>query len=110
MPCIETVWRWKRDNTDFCKQYAIARQDQAEYISEECLELADNCTAEDVFVQRLRIDTRKWYAGKVHPRVYGDKQASAEVTVHNTVNNITISEAQKSEIQEARRLALEGMK
>ncbi len=108
MPCIATVKQWKRDKPEFLAQYVLARQEQADYYSEECLRLATEATPETVHVARLQIDTRKWYAGKMHPRAYGDPKS--EITVNNSVNNITISAERLSELQEARRVALEAMR
>jgi len=47
---------------------------QADYLFDECLDIADG--AKDlVEIQRarLRIDARKWMAGKLAPKKYGDK-------------------------------------
>lgn len=63
-------------------QYARAREVQADKLFDECLTIADqyDATAEKleggtdhINRARLRIDTRKWMAGKLRPKVYGDK-------------------------------------
>lgn len=95
--CIEvgiapsTVIRWKNDNTDFGEQYAIARLDQVEAYVDEIMDIADDRSLdyyevkdsngnirkvvdhEHINRSRLRVDTRKWYASKVAPKLYGDK-------------------------------------
>lgn len=100
MPSKATVFRWLRSNEKFRDQYARAREAQADAIVDEILDIADEeCTkvkadkhpradadedgmVEVVFdavaVQRnkLRIDARKWLAGKLKPKVYGDKVES----------------------------------
>lgn len=97
MPNKATVFRWLARNDSFRDQYARAREAQADAIVDEILDIADEeCTkvkadkhprapADDdgmvevvfdaVAVQRnkLRIDARKWLAGKLKPKVYGDK-------------------------------------
>jgi hypothetical protein len=105
MPSIETIRQWKLKNPEFLAQYAQSRQEQADYLSEECLEIADNATPEEAAVARLRVDTRKWYAGKMHPRVYGDKAAEVNnnVSVHN---HLHISSDELTKLQERRRIAL----
>jgi len=95
--CIEvgvppsTVMHWKNDNPDFGAQYAIARQDQAEAYVDEIMDIADDNSRDKIEIvdkdgniktvfnldhinrSRLRVDTRKWYASKVLPKLYGDK-------------------------------------
>lgn len=90
LPHRETVRRWLRDNEDFRGQYARAREDQADAIFDEILEIADDAqndwmerngeenegwqaNGEHIQRSRLRIDARKWMAGKLRPKVYGDK-------------------------------------
>lgn len=89
MPDKATVFRWLADatNESFRDQYARAREVQADTLFEECLDIADDSsrdtkTLEDgrevvdnevVQRSRLRVDTRKWMAGKLRPKVYGDK-------------------------------------
>lgn len=89
MPNITTVSRWLGDdhNKSFRNQYARAREAQADAIFDEILEIADDtsfdtkvtsdgsevCDHEWVARSRLRIDARKWMAGKLRPKKYGDK-------------------------------------
>jgi len=79
-------------NADLVEHYAQAREIQADRLAEEILEIADDArndymekvgrdgrrkvefNSENVNRSRLRIDTRKWLAGKLRPKVYGDKQ------------------------------------
>lgn len=80
MPNRATVNRWLAEHEAFRDKYARARDAQADKIFEECLEIADQYdTKIDVVepdtVQRakLRIDTRKWMAGKLRPKKYGER-------------------------------------
>lgn len=90
MPSLETVFRWLREKPDFNEQYGRAREAQADAIFDETIDIADDGTndwvatndpenpgyrlnGENVQRSRLRIDTRKWMAGKLRPKVYGDK-------------------------------------
>ena len=89
MPAISTVMGWLFDgkHADFSEQYARARDLQADKLFDEALEIADEAsedwtTTEDgkkildhehVQRSRLRVDTRKWAAGKLAPKRYGDK-------------------------------------
>jgi hypothetical protein len=87
MPNISTVCRWLATNEDFRKQYAHAREVQADTLFDETLDIADDGrndtyldedgnprTNHDVIARsKLRVETRKWMAGKLKPKVYGDK-------------------------------------
>lgn len=97
MPGKATVFRWLRSHEKFRDQYVRAREAQADALFDEILDIADeDCTMvradkhgsrdddgegntevvfDNVAVQRnrLRIDARKWMAGKLRPKVYGDK-------------------------------------
>ena len=89
MPSKTSVFRWLADekNKSFRDQYARAREHQADALFDECLDIADELV-NDTYIDssgnertdneaiqrsRLRIDTRKWIAGKLRPKVYGDK-------------------------------------
>lgn len=87
MPNAGTVCRWLASNEAFREQYAHAREAQAETLFDEMLDIADDGrndkytddngnerTDQDVIARsRLRVETRKWMAGKLKPKVYGDK-------------------------------------
>lgn len=92
MPNASTVCRWLAadDGGDLCKQYARSREAQADAIFDEILDIADNAAndwmerngeddvgyrvnGEHIQRSRLRIDARRWMAGKLKPKVYGDK-------------------------------------
>lgn len=87
MPNKGTVFRWLAANKAFSDQYARAREAQADCLFDDILEIADDGrndtytddegrvrTDHDVIARsRLRVDARKWMAGKLKPKVYGDK-------------------------------------
>ena len=70
MPVMQTMWRWIREKAEFSEQYARAKQESADAIIEDILDIADE--GEDVARDRLRIDARKWVASKLKPKKYGD--------------------------------------
>lgn len=88
MPSQTSVFRWLRDNESFREQYARAREDQAETIFDEMLDIADDSSLDRIpgkeggsivdldHIQRsrLRIDARKWVLGKLAPKKYGERQ------------------------------------
>lgn len=73
MPGTSSVFRWLADDEKLREQYARARDAQADNLFEDCLDIADDASPEEVAKARLRIDTRKWMAGKLRPKRYGDK-------------------------------------
>ena len=91
MPTVIMVMRWIReDRQGFRQQYARAKQEQADMLVEEMIEIADDGTndymtitkgqetynVEDKEVtnrSKLRVETRKWIASKLKPKKYGDK-------------------------------------
>lgn len=82
LPGWTTVNKRLATDPTFAARYARAREEQADKLFEECLEIADQYDAsaekleggtDHINRARLRIDTRKWMAGKLRPKVYGDK-------------------------------------
>lgn len=99
MPDKATVCRWLAKHQDFRDQYAHAREMQADSLFDENLDIADNANndwmerfgegnegwqinGEAIQRSKLRIDTRKWMAGKLAPKKYGDKQ-QIDMNVYN---------------------------
>ena len=87
MPGYRTVMRWVEDREDFRVSYQQAKKDQADYIAEEILSIADDSSLDIGFTEdgkpfvnseniqraKLRIDARKWYASKLAPKKYGER-------------------------------------
>jgi len=99
MPTVRTVLSWlaqgdKEDATPelkgFLHQYARAREQQADFLAEEIIEISDDGTNDLMTItkgdkeynvenkevtnrSRLRVDARKWIASKLKPKKYGDK-------------------------------------
>ena len=72
LPCARTVYRWLREHEEFCQNYIIAKDDQAEFLAEDTLEISDDLEI-DPQHKRIMVDTRKWLASKFKPKKYGDK-------------------------------------
>lgn len=80
MPDLTTVCRWLANpekHAEFCHQYALAREIQAELFADDIMGISDGSSDSDdnVRVQRdkLRVDSRKWVASRLLPKKYGDK-------------------------------------
>jgi len=77
---------------DFADKYARAKKCQIETFIDDILEIADDssqdqmvneqgspvCRSEHIARSRLRIDTRKWLASKLVPKVYGSSKTENE--------------------------------
>lgn len=77
IPPWNTVRSWLIAHPEFHAQYARAREDQADALADKALRIAAQATPQTVNVARLQVDTIKWRAGKLKPKVYGDR-ASVE--------------------------------
>jgi hypothetical protein len=92
MPAVATIFNWFRRYPDFLEQYTRAKEEQADAMAEEMLDIADDANndwmerrntegenigwqinGEHVQRSRLRIETRKWLASKLKAKKYGDK-------------------------------------
>lgn len=92
-PNAETVYGWILDFPEFAKKYKEAKELQQNVLVDEMRKIADDdsndmmqndkgFTGNPTAVARakLRIDTLKWHASKLAPKVYGDK-VQQEVTL-----------------------------
>ena len=92
-PNQRTVFRWLADDDReaFRQQYARAREAQADAIFDEIIDISDDgsndwmerrredgsvdevLNHEHISRSKLRVDARKWMAGKLAPKKYGEK-------------------------------------
>ena len=92
LPHVSTIYRWLARHPDFCDTYARAREEQADTLADEIVQIADerpevnpiidSKTGELIRIelsssyiawQKNRIEARKWTAMKLKPKKYGDK-------------------------------------
>lgn len=96
-PERRNIYHWMRKYPDFRLQYMQAKEHQIEALVDEILEIADDashdtiiktdkngneyesCNTEWMNRSRLRIETRKWLAAKLAPKIYGDKSKEEAV-------------------------------
>ena len=112
-PDASTVYRWLTWNAEFREQYARAREDQADALFDEILEISDDgrndwmerhgrddagwvANGEHVQRSRLRVDSRKWMAARLKPKKYGDStnitadgKLTVEIVMQGQVNGQT---------------------
>lgn len=92
MPSVSLILKWLSLYPSFEAQYAKSKEQQIEALVSETLDIADDgrndymerlnfdgsqpgwhLNGEALARSRLRIDTRKWLAGKLKPKKYGEK-------------------------------------
>ena len=112
MPCKATIFNWLRTNKEFLDQYERAKQESADAMADEILDIADDGTndwiektdkdgavigetlnSEHVQRSRLRIDTRKFLMAKMKPKKYGDK---VDLNVGGQNGNPIVSEIRRT--------------
>lgn len=86
MPSKTTVFRWLAADEKLSDQYARAREAQADSLFDDILHISDAATPDEIACARLRVDSRKWMAGKLRPKVYGDK-LDIEAKVKNIISD-----------------------
>lgn len=108
MPDKSTVFRWLTANESFRDNYARAREAQADALFDDILSIADDGRndwmerkdAEDENMgwrengealrrSQLRIDARKWMAGKLRPKKYGEKLDIEQKTTHEVGDSVS---------------------
>lgn len=90
LPAQSIFYRRLQDDAEFRERYARAREMQADTLFDEILQIADDGrndwmerrgegavgyveNGEAIRRSEMRINARKWMAGKLRPKVYGDK-------------------------------------
>jgi len=77
MPAYRTVMRWLKDDAEFRRNYASAREDQGHADADAIADIAKRIIKGEIepAAGRAAIDALKWTAGKRQPKAYGDKVA-----------------------------------
>jgi len=96
MPGYSTVMAWLNQDKSFQEQYARAREAQADFLADQCIEIADD-KSQDILdipdggdtrlitnsaaVQRakIQIDARRWKAGQLAPKKWGQQNSKTEL-------------------------------
>lgn len=109
LPAEVTIHRWRLRHPKFGQDYAKAKQNQAELLAQEIIEIADESSGdikydkdgneslngEYVARSRLRVDARKWVASKLLPKVYGDKQVVEQINATNDSLKLELEQLRK---------------
>ena len=91
-PGVDTIFSWMSKYPEFETRYREAKQKQVDALTEDILEISKESkggTSEDIASARLQIETNKWFATKLVPKIYGDR------VHHNAEIKISYSEQLK---------------
>lgn len=72
-PSVRTIFRWLDQHESFRHKYARAKELQGH--TQAGRAVRDALNAKDAALGRLAYDARRWHAGKLNAKVYGDKVA-----------------------------------
>lgn len=110
-----TVMRWLDEYAEFREKYAQARDIQADYYADEIIDIADS-RALHPDDKRIRVDARKWKAGKLRPKKYGDKihqehtGPDGKPLPASQQNTVILSDLQGKSLDELTKLFTEKLK
>ncbi len=113
MPTRQTILRWRRQYPDFAAEYALARVDAMECMSDDILDIADDSTLdmviktdakgrefeavdhENINRDRLRVDTRKFLMSKIARHIYGERVDHEHSGSVNQVVTVELSDRER---------------
>lgn len=86
-PNPDTIYEWVRTKPNFSELYYKAKRDQITPLIDDILAISDDTSNDDIINKsgelvannehinrsRLRIETRKWLAARLMPKLYGDR-------------------------------------
>ena len=112
-PDAKTVYEWRIKYPEFGQKYTIAKQEQIEVLvstilfkvrkrEDDFFMNGDNKVVNTAAINRLRmeVDAIKWFAGKLAPKLYGekaskddkDKAVSLLATIMDSLDNKTAND------------------
>jgi hypothetical protein len=81
-----SFYAWIKEDSELLNKYTRARENQADFMADEIIEIADDKSGDNISTEngtiannefinrsRLRVEARKWIAAKLKPKKYGDK-------------------------------------
>ena len=88
VPSNDTIYKWLNKDAQFKDNYVYAREQQALFYAEKIggvikeLKEVTEPSREKTDIARLEIDSLKWIASKLLPKVYGSNQQQTNVQVN----------------------------
>lgn len=76
MPSYVTVWNWLKTDDNFRNKYQVAIELRAQGLDDQIDDTINEMRNGEIDAQQARVivDTYKWRAAKLYPRLYGDNQ------------------------------------
>ncbi len=116
MPAMSSVFKWLREHDGFSEQYAKAKDESADAMAEDLLDIADTPVMGEIKTikpdgsveikqdemlghRRLQVDARKWLMAKMKPKKYGEK---LDMTSDGEKLGVTLSAEQAEQLIQAR--------
>lgn len=97
-PSCRVVYERLRTDENFYDLYMKAKGDQSDLLVDEMISIADDDSEDEqgnTSVQRckLRVETRKWVASKLKPKIYGDRadRLAVNIQINNDSSPIDLS-------------------
>ena len=78
MPCLSTIFYWKKRIPDFADAIAMAREIQAQRLCDEGWSAVQAATPETAYLTHVRLTHLRWMTGVMAPRVYRTKAVEPE--------------------------------
>lgn len=97
LPPFKQLDCWRVTKPWFAEGWRKARQAQAHFLANKCLELAKTAEPKTAHVVRVQFDVYRWFASKLHPNAYGDKPPASPSTTVNV--GVSISPERLTEIR-----------
>jgi transcriptional regulator with XRE-family HTH domain len=82
-----TLSRWVSADPARAEKISRARASAAHALADQALDISDESTPETERIDRLRIETRRWLAGKWNPESFADR-SGPQVTVNITQQHL----------------------
>ncbi len=75
LPDCSTIYKWLANSEEFTEMYLAAKRKQVHLYMEDSFDMAEECepTSEHIAYTNMNVNLRKWYAGRLVPRLYGEK-------------------------------------
>lgn len=101
-PDYSVFINWTAHDPEWFKEYARARQIQADYFADHIVAIAD--TETDQQRSRNRMDARRWHASKIAPRKYGERimnDVNAQLNTNIKVDLSNLDRDARAKLKEA---------
>jgi len=98
LPHFKQLDNWRRRRSWFAEGWKHARQNQAHFLANQCLEMAKTADPKTAHVVRVKFDILRWFASKLHPNAYGDKPPAQQQTT-NVQIGLSLSPERLTEIR-----------